>query len=75
MMDVRSDLGSIKVPTMVVVGSEDRLTTVDMAKELAAEIPGAGLTVIDDAGHLVNIEKPAEFNAAVLGFLKRHPAQ
>ena len=75
MMDVRSDLGGIKVPTMVVVGSEDRLTTVDMARELAAEIPGAELTIIDDAGHLVNIEKPAEFNAAVLGFLKRNPAR
>lgn len=74
MMDVRSDLGAIKAPTMVVVGSEDRLTTVEMAKELAAEIPGAELTVIDDAGHLVNIERPAEFNAAVLGFLKRYTA-
>ncbi len=73
MMDVRSDLGAIAVPTHVVVGSEDRLTTVDMAKGLAAEIPGAELSVIDDAGHLANIEKPAEFDAVVLAFLKRHP--
>jgi 3-oxoadipate enol-lactonase len=72
MSDVRNDLGKIKVPTHVVVGSEDRLTTVEMAKELAGDIPGAELTVIDDAGHLVNIEKPAEFNAAALGFLRRH---
>jgi 3-oxoadipate enol-lactonase len=75
MMDVRSDLGAIKVPTHVVVGSEDKLTTAEMAKELTAEIPGAELTVIDDAGHLVNIEKPAAFDAAVLAFLKRHPAR
>lgn len=72
MMDLRSDLGAIAVPTHVVVGSEDRLTTVAMAREMAAEIPGAELTVIDDAGHLVNIEKPAEFNAAALAFLRRH---
>lgn len=72
MMDVRNDLGSIKVPTHVVVGSEDKLTNVDMAKEITAEIPGAVLTVIDDAGHLSNIEKPEEFNAAVLGFIQRH---
>jgi 3-oxoadipate enol-lactonase len=71
-MDVRTDLGNIRVPTHVVVGSEDRLTTVAMAREMANEIPGAVLTVIDDAGHLVNIEKPAEFNAAVLAFLDRH---
>jgi pimeloyl-ACP methyl ester carboxylesterase len=69
---VRNDLGNIRVPTHVIVGSEDRLTTVEMAKELAGDIPGAELTVIDDAGHLVNIEKPAEFNAAALGFLRRH---
>lgn len=74
MMDVRTDLGAIKVPTHVVNGGEDRLTTVAMAKEIADEIPGAVLTVIADAGHLVNIEKPDEFNTAVLGFLKRHPA-
>ena len=72
MLDVRNDLGSIKVPTHVVVGSEDKLTNVDMARELVSDIPGAELTVIDDAGHLSNIEKPDEFNAAVLGFLKRH---
>lgn len=70
--DVRNDLGNIRVPSHVVVGSEDKLTTVDMAKELAGDIPGAELSVIDDAGHLANIEKPVEFNAAVLGFLRKH---
>lgn len=72
MMDVRNDLGAIRVPTHVVVGSDDRLTTVDMAKEITADIPGAELTVIADAGHLSNIEKPDEFNAATLAFLRRH---
>jgi 3-oxoadipate enol-lactonase len=72
MMDVRNDLGAIKAPTHVVVGSEDKLTTVEMARELAGEIPGAELTVIYDAGHLSNIEKPEEFNVATLGFLRRH---
>lgn len=71
-MDVRSDLGSIKVPTLVVVGSADRLTTVDMAREIASDIPGAELAVIEDAGHLVNIEQPEKFNAIVLGFLRQH---
>jgi 3-oxoadipate enol-lactonase len=63
-------LGDIRVPTHVIVGSADRLTTPDMAREMIARIPGAKLTVIDDAGHLPNIEKPAEFNAAVAGFLR-----
>jgi 3-oxoadipate enol-lactonase len=70
-MDVRSDLGTIKVPTLVVVGGADRLTTVEMAQEMAAEIPGAELAVIADAGHLVNIEEPEQFNRLVIGFLRR----
>jgi len=75
MMDVCNDLGAIRVPTHVIVGSEDRLTTVEMARELTAEIPGAELTIIDDAGHLVNIERPLEFNEAALSFLHRHTRQ
>jgi 3-oxoadipate enol-lactonase len=71
-MDVRNDLGNIKVPTLVVVGSADRLTTVEMAQEIASDIPGAELAIIDDAGHLANIEKPEEFNRVVLGFLRHH---
>lgn len=70
MMDVHNDLGAIRVPTHVVVGSDDQLTTVEMAEEIAADIAGAELTVIADAGHLSNIEKPAEFNAATLTFLR-----
>jgi pimeloyl-ACP methyl ester carboxylesterase len=63
------DLASIRVPTHVVVGDEDTLTTPTIAREMATQIPGARLTVIDGAGHLSNIEQPARFNAAVLGFL------
>lgn len=64
------ELADIRVPTHVIVGSEDRLTTPDMCRELAGMIPGARFTVIDDAGHLVNIEKPAQFNAAAIAFIR-----
>jgi 3-oxoadipate enol-lactonase len=73
-MDARSDLGHIKVPTLVVVGADDRLTPPEVAREIASEIPGAALQVIPDAGHLANIEQPDAFNAAVLPFLRRHVA-
>jgi 3-oxoadipate enol-lactonase len=63
-------LEDIRVPTHVIVGSADRLTTPAMAREIAARIPGARLTIIDDAGHLTNIEQPAAFNAAVISFLR-----
>ena len=70
-MDVRTDLGNIEVPTLVVVGSADRLTTVDMAKSIAADIAGAELSIIEGAGHLVNIEEPEQFNSIVVDFLRR----
>jgi 3-oxoadipate enol-lactonase len=64
------NFGSFRVPTHVVVGDEDTLTTPAVAREMAAQIPGAKLTVIEGAGHLSNIEQPARFNAAVLNFLR-----
>lgn len=62
-------LGEIAVPTHVIVGSEDSLTPPAVAREIAEQIPGARLTVIEDAGHLVNIERPDAFNDAALSFL------
>ena len=46
------------MPTHVIVGGEDHLTTPEMCRSSPSMIPGARLTVIPDAGHLVNIEKP-----------------
>jgi 3-oxoadipate enol-lactonase len=62
-------LEDIRVPTHVIVGAEDRLTPPDVARQIAGSIPGAELTIIPDAGHLVNIEKPTEFNQAAIRFL------
>jgi 3-oxoadipate enol-lactonase len=59
----------VTVPTLVVVGSDDRLTPPAMAKSIADAIPGARLAVIPAAGHLSNIEQPKVFNEIVLGFL------
>jgi len=64
------ELADIRAPTHVIVGSEDRLTTPEMCRELAGMIPGARFTVIEEAGHLVNIEKPAEFNATAIAFVR-----
>ena len=62
-------LAGIRVPTRVVVGSEDVIVRVDEARALAAAIPGAELTIIDGAGHLPSVECPDEFNAALLALL------
>ncbi len=56
--DVREDLGAVEVPTMVVVGSADRLTPPAHARLVAEAIPGADLHVLDGVGHQVMQEDP-----------------
>jgi len=68
--DVRSRLGEIRVPTLVVVGAEDRTLPPPLSEELAACIEGAQLVRIDGAAHLSNVEQPQEFNRSVLEFLR-----
>ena len=53
-------LETLKVPTHVVHGDEDRLIPPRVGKELAARIPGARLTMLPRTGHLPQVERPAE---------------
>lgn len=59
----------MNVPVMVIVGSEDSLTKVDESKGMRDKIPGSRLSILEGAGHLSNIERPGEFNSALLDFL------
>jgi pimeloyl-ACP methyl ester carboxylesterase len=67
--DSRPLLGSIKCPTLVIVGDGDELTPPDLAREIAAGIPGARLTIVPDCGHLSTIEKPEAVNHAMAEFI------
>lgn len=67
--DSRGDLGGITCPTVVIVGADDQLTPPDLAKEIAAGIPGAKLVVIPDAGHLAPLENPQAVTAALRAWL------
>jgi 3-oxoadipate enol-lactonase len=69
-MDQTDLLASIDTDTLVVVGEHDPGTPVSAAKVLHENIPGSELVVIDASAHLCNIEQPAAFNQALLGFLK-----
>lgn len=69
--DITAQLGTLTVPTLIIAGRDDRLTPVDRSEILHRGIPGSTLMVIDNAGHTVPAEKPAEFNAAVSEFLGR----
>ena len=68
--DARTDVEHITSPTLVIHGSEDRYVPVANARALAEEIPGARVRVIEEAGHLVFIERFGEVNREVITFLK-----
>ena len=65
---VINSLPSIKVPSLVLVGSRDTAFLI-ATDYMAAKIAGSTKVVIDDAGHAANIDQPAAFNQAVLAFL------
>ena len=65
-------LSEIKVPTLLIYGGDDRLTPPKIGEEMASKIAGAKMVIIQDAGHLPNIEKPDEFSAAMIEFLAEH---
>jgi 3-oxoadipate enol-lactonase len=70
-------LSAIAVPTLVVAGGKDTLTTPEDAAEVAELIPGARLVTLKGAGHGFMLEAAPHFNAAVLDFLheiSREPA-
>jgi pimeloyl-ACP methyl ester carboxylesterase len=63
-------LASIRVPTLVIVGEDDVLTTPADADRIAKGIRGARLVKIPDAGHMSNLEQPELFNRALEEFLE-----
>lgn len=68
--DARELLPEIDVPTLVLVGEDDPISTPDEMQELAAAIPGARFHVIPCAGHLPPLENPEATNAALREFLR-----
>jgi len=68
--DQRHALGDIKVPTLVLSGSKDKNAPAPMMAKMAGYIPSANYVELDGAGHLVNLERPVAFNAALDQFLK-----
>jgi 3-oxoadipate enol-lactonase len=67
--DLRGKLGSIEAPTLALAGAEDPTSPPEQVESLAGEIPNASFRVIPRAAHLANVERPAEFNEALLAHL------
>jgi pimeloyl-ACP methyl ester carboxylesterase len=64
-----SSLSKIKIPVAILVGQEDKVTTPEAAKKMHESIEGSTLHIIEDAGHLSNLENLEKFNECVEEFL------
>ena len=62
-------LATIRVPTLIIVGDQDR-PFLAPCEYMANKIPGAQLEVIAGAGHASNLDQPAAFNRVLLEFLQ-----
>jgi pimeloyl-ACP methyl ester carboxylesterase len=70
-LDVSSYLPDISLPTLVLVGQQDAISTVSEMRGMATAIPGAEFVVIPNSGHMTPLENPAAFNEAIELFLTR----
>jgi pimeloyl-ACP methyl ester carboxylesterase len=68
--DTREVLSRYAGPLLVIVGEHDAITPPERAKQMAELVKGSTLVTIKNAGHLANIEQPAEVNAALSAFAK-----
>jgi 3-oxoadipate enol-lactonase len=67
--DLRDELPLIDAPTLIITGSQDSLTPMGDAEELAELIPASRIIVLSGAAHGIMAEAPNAFNEAVLRFL------
>jgi 3-oxoadipate enol-lactonase len=62
-------LGEIRLPTLLLCGSEDHGAPPENTRQMHAAIKGSRFVEIGEAGHISNIERPDIFNDAVVAFL------
>lgn len=67
--DLTAELPTVSTPTLVLCGSEDAVTGIPESQALAGGIPDAVFVTLRDAGHQVNQEAPASFNAWMSAFI------
>jgi pimeloyl-ACP methyl ester carboxylesterase len=60
----------VKLPTLLIHGAQDEILPLELSQNACRLIPNARLKVIDECGHCPHIERAAEFNEAVISFLK-----
>ncbi len=69
--DRRAQLPAIRVPTLLVAGSDDRVAPAAVMERMAQKIPGAEYVLLEGCGHLGPMDQPEPFNQALADFLER----
>lgn len=69
-IDFRPKLAEIALPTLVIVGEHDAISSPEEMRSFAEQIPEATFEVIPRAGHMAPLENPGPVNAAIRRFLK-----
>lgn len=70
--DSVATLASISCPTLVLCGRQDLITPRENSELMAAAIPGASLSILEDCGHMVPLEYPAIVNTALREWMERN---
>ena len=65
-----SELGKIRVPTLIVWGEKDSIAPLAMGERMESKIEGSRLIVLKDARHPCYLDRPEEFHQALIDFLK-----
>ncbi len=68
-IDSTPTLAEIDVPTLIIHGAKDQVIPLSEAEAMHKAIKNSKLVVLENAGHMLNLEQPDEFNDAVLDFL------
>lgn len=69
--DVRNRLKEIKLPVLIIISGNDAMIPMWYGNYLKQSIKNSVIVKIDDAGHLVNLEKPEQVNRAIIDFIKK----
>ncbi len=69
-MDYTPLLGTFRLPTLAIGAEGDTVAPPEIARAIAAGVPGCKLCIVPEAGHIANLEHPRAFNACLINFLR-----
>jgi pimeloyl-ACP methyl ester carboxylesterase len=72
LLDIMNEIKSINAPTLLLIGEKDPIIPLAHSLELTTLLPNAEQVVFKNTGHLPFVEKKAEFDAALNGWLQKH---